>query len=180
MGKSKSKYAVLGMLSVSDKSGYEISQAITKSTAFFWNESDGQIYPILKRLHNDGLVEITKEKPESKRTKKVYRLTDDGHQELIEWLEQEATTFTVRNELLLKLFFGANLPINKNIVQIQKFQEKLEARLELFKDIELQIKSSVSKHQVYLLLSLNYGQRAIETELQWCKYAINLLREKNT
>ena len=44
---NKTKYAVLGMLSFAPKSGYEISQMIKNSTAFFWSESDGQIYPIL-------------------------------------------------------------------------------------------------------------------------------------
>ena len=46
---NRSKYAVLGMLATGPKSGYDIKQTIETSIGHFWNESYGQIYPILKR-----------------------------------------------------------------------------------------------------------------------------------
>ena len=52
---SRTKYAVLGMLNQGPKCGYEIKKELEKSSMFFWNESYGQIYPMLKKLVANGL-----------------------------------------------------------------------------------------------------------------------------
>src|SRR5580658_2289456 len=50
-----SRFAVLGMLSLGEKlSGYDIRKVISESTANFWSESYGNIYPVLKRLLAEG------------------------------------------------------------------------------------------------------------------------------
>src|SRR2546425_13082496 len=48
---------VLGMLSLGKRTGYDIKQLVDVSTRFFWAASYGQIYPELKRLETQGLVE---------------------------------------------------------------------------------------------------------------------------
>ncbi len=45
---NKTKYALLGLLNVCPGSGYDIKKLMEQSTSNFWNESYGQIYPILK------------------------------------------------------------------------------------------------------------------------------------
>ena len=48
---------ILGFLSQHPRSGYEIKRAVDRSTRFFWAASYGQIYPELRRLQEQGLVE---------------------------------------------------------------------------------------------------------------------------
>ena len=48
---------VLGLLASGPRSGYDIKTTVDRSTRFFWAASYGQIYPELRRLENDGLVE---------------------------------------------------------------------------------------------------------------------------
>ena len=50
MKKSKTRFAVLGILSYGPMSGYDIKKFYEQNVAGFWSESYGQIYPILKRL----------------------------------------------------------------------------------------------------------------------------------
>ena len=48
---------ILGLLSLGPRSGYEIKTTVDRSTRFFWAASYGQIYPELRRLERDGLIE---------------------------------------------------------------------------------------------------------------------------
>lgn len=47
---NKTKYAILGMLLNGPSSGYEIKSLMSRSTVYFWRESDSTIYPMLKML----------------------------------------------------------------------------------------------------------------------------------
>src|ERR1051325_176878 len=76
---------ILGLLSYAPMSGYDMKQAVDRSTRFFWAASYGQIYPELKRLEQEGLVE-GKDAPNGGRTRRVYRLTKAGREALAEWL----------------------------------------------------------------------------------------------
>ena len=48
---------VLGLLSLGPRSGYDIKTVVDRSTRFFWAASYGQIYPELRRLEDEGLIE---------------------------------------------------------------------------------------------------------------------------
>src|SRR5438132_1640464 len=50
-------YVILGALRAEPKSGYEIKRLVDKATRFFWAASYGQIYPELRRLRDEGLIE---------------------------------------------------------------------------------------------------------------------------
>ena len=69
----------------------------------FWHESYGHIYPILRRLHRDGLVEKSVEAHDGLPNRHVYSITSDGHAELEEWLRRPVEHTPPRNELLLKV-----------------------------------------------------------------------------
>ena len=99
-------YTVLGMLSIEPMTGYDIRTAIAESTAFFWSESDGQLYPTLSCCVDDGYATVTElETPGQQRTKKLYTITKQGKVLLQEWLKTSVSHTIARNELLLKLFF---------------------------------------------------------------------------
>src|SRR5262245_15633816 len=50
-------YVILGMLKIGRRTGYDIKQMVDFSTRFFWATSYGQIYPELKTLEENGLIE---------------------------------------------------------------------------------------------------------------------------
>ena len=171
---NKTQYAILGMLSFAPKSCYDISQTIAHSTAFFWAESDGQLYPILKKLCAKHLVTVAHEKKSGKHAKKIYSITNEGKKVLTDWLEQSPVTFNYRNEFLLQLFFGRNIPKKKNIEKIKAYQSSLEQQLKLFGSFEDLIHEK-SKDPTYSLLTLAFGQQSVTAEITWCKHAIKTL-----
>ena len=48
---------MLGLLAGGPRSGYDIKSIVDRSTRFFWAASYGQIYPELRRLEAEGLIE---------------------------------------------------------------------------------------------------------------------------
>jgi PadR family transcriptional regulator, regulatory protein AphA len=101
---------ILGMLAMKPRSGYEIKSLVDNSTRYFWAASYGQIYPELRRLAEQGLIEGT-DSPTGGRQRTVYRLTKAGKDALREWHELPPQVFERRDEGLLKLFFaGAVAP----------------------------------------------------------------------
>ncbi len=176
---NKTRYAILGMLSFSPMSGYEIGKAIQNSTNYFWSESDGQLYPILKQLTEEGLVScVESEKSPGKRSKKTYEMTDEGQAALVDWLRQPPVTFTVRNEFLLQLFFGHGLSWQENRDKIKGLKVRLSEELAIYDSIEQRIKEK-SKHPTYLLMSLAYGQYSTKAEIAWCEDMLKQLEQKH-
>src|SRR5215218_594672 len=82
---SPTSRAILGVLGLGPRSGYEIKSLVDGSTRFFWAASYGQIYPELRRLAEAGLVEGTAD-PQGGRRRTVFRLTDAGASALRDWL----------------------------------------------------------------------------------------------
>ena len=174
MRETKSKYSILGMLSISPMSGYDIKKQIQESISNFWTESYGQIYPILKSLVTEKLVTKTVEKGAGKPDRHVYALTERGRKELQRWLSEGVTPKVERNELLLKLFFGEEVTFDTNIRHIKQYRELQQGLLERYEAIEAEIKAKYKDNPnlPYWLLTVRYGQHVSRALLDWCDEAL--------
>ena len=175
---NKSKYAVLGALSVCPGSGYDIKKLMEQSTSNFWNESYGQIYPILKQLIEEGLATSQTEKQEGKPERYVYTLTGRGTEELQRWLSEPVEYVVERNELLLKLYFGARVPVEKNIEHVRTFQQLQAQLLRKYENIELYLQAGRASNPdlLYPLLTLRYGIHRCQALLAWCEETLATLQ----
>src|SRR6478672_9298852 len=109
---------ILGLLSYAPMSGYDMKAAVDRSTRFFWAASYGQIYPELRRLEREGLIE-GEDVPNGGRTRRVYRLTKSGREALREWLLGSTTGIELRDESLLRLFFAQALPHEQALLLLE-------------------------------------------------------------
>src|SRR4029450_464675 len=134
-----SRHAILGVLSLCPMSGYDVKKLIERSIAHFWNESYGQIYPILNRLAAEGFAERRREKQRGKPDRHVYSLTDKGRAELRRWLAVPARHEPVRSQPLVKLFPGVAGPVTDSIAQIEHYQARQKELLETYRGIERQL-----------------------------------------
>jgi PadR family transcriptional regulator, regulatory protein AphA len=180
---NKSRYALLGILSICPGSGYDIKKFMEQSTGNFWHESYGQIYPILKQLVEEGLATSHTEKQEGKPERYVYTLTDKGLQALQAWLTEPIDYVVERNELLLKLFFGQQASVADNIEHVQQFRVLQGQLLRKYRDIEahLQADCADDSDQCYSLMTVRYGIHRCQALLTWCDETIatlNTLAEK--
>ncbi|MDQ2887436.1 MAG: PadR family transcriptional regulator [Chloroflexota bacterium] len=174
---NKSKYAVMGVLSICPGSGYDIKKFMEYSTSNFWSESYGQIYPILKQLVEEGLAASHAEKQEGKPEKYIYTLTEQGKEELRDWLSEPVASAVERNELLLKLFFGAHISLEKNKEHVHAFQELQSHLLEKYKGIERELLAEVQNDATlsYPLMTVRYGIYRCRALLAWCDETLGTL-----
>jgi DNA-binding PadR family transcriptional regulator len=170
---------LLGLLSVESMSGYDLGQTIRTSVGFFWNESYGQIYPNLKRLAAEGCVTAKKERQKGKPDKRIYSITEKGRERLAAWLEVEPQPEIARNELLLKLFFGAQILPEISIANVERMMKRERAFLREFRRIEQEElpKSQQYPDAPYWKMAARYGQLELEAHQRWCEETLDELRK---
>ncbi len=102
-------YIVLGLLSmfVGEATPYDLKRMASVSVGQFWTLPHSQLYSEPARLARAGY--LTENQEQDGRRRKLYSLTDTGHQALGEWLHVfTPEPYVLRDPALLKLFFGAN------------------------------------------------------------------------
>jgi PadR family transcriptional regulator AphA len=159
---------ILGMLKLGLRTGYDIKKAIDTSTRFFWGASFGQIYPELHRLREAGLVEA-KDEPRGKLRRTEYSLTPAGERALREWLtDTERAIFEVRDEGLLRLFFGDVLEKEEVLANLRAQRDFFDMVLQRFREIEVLARTGFAEEsQLYPLLALQYGLGYLEWSRNW-------------
>jgi PadR family transcriptional regulator PadR len=77
---------LLALLAEEPAHGYELVRRL--EVAGFGAVSYGTVYPLITRLHRQGLLANDTEPSPSGPPRKIYRLTGPGHQRLVAWREQ--------------------------------------------------------------------------------------------
>lgn len=146
------KYAILGLLDQGPKTGYEIKVYFRDTIKNFWNVSDGQLYPTLKNLVEEGLIAKREEKEEGGGTRQVYQITDWGKKAFLEWLRTpERSIPELKEPFLLKLLFFDRLEEDEALRQIDIQIRLTEDAIEEFKEIRNQYQKGVTGYQRTLL-----------------------------
>ena len=158
---------ILGMLKLGVATGYDIKKVIDFSTRFFWTASYGQIYPELKRLRKAGLVRA-EQAPRGKVKRTVYSLTPKGEEALHAWLtDSQDVLFEIRDESLLRLFFGDLLSRDDVITNLRTQEQIFELVLQRFREIEVGAREGVAEGRVYPYVALRYGLDFITFARDW-------------
>lgn len=175
----KIDYAILGLLSHEDLTGYEIKKRMDTSLKYFWGASYGSIYPALSDLVHRGLAD-KRNSAENKRNKIIYSITEKGRNYLKEWLQIPAKRDELRYETLLKLFFGNEAGVLQAISHIEAFQEKIEKELPYLLGAAETLRENmdVDNTHRYYLLTVEFGIKAYRAYLEWCEEAKGILGEE--
>jgi DNA-binding PadR family transcriptional regulator len=174
---NRTHFAILGFLTLGPMSGYDIKKLVEESTENFWSESFGQIYPALRRLTEEGLIEKDEAPSEGGRPRHVYSINDRGRQALAAWLREPTEPPPVRIELLLKLFFGARCDRATNRQQIFAYREQMVRDLERYRSITARLhrERAEAADLPYWLLTLRFGERDRAAHIAWCDEALAVL-----
>ena len=156
---------VLGLLSFRPRSGYDIKTVVDRSTRFFWAASYGQIYPELKRLEQEGLIE-GEDASNGARGRRVYKITEAGRQTLDEWLLDPTFTVELRDESLLRLFFADNLEREQALGLLEARRHGHEHILEMLHAIA---NLPGGKDPDFVDLVLRWGIDFNEWGARWCQ-----------
>lgn len=172
-------YAILGLLTHKDMSGYDIKKTIDMTISYYWDVGYGQIYPTLKTLEKDGLVTKSVKTNGKGPNRIVYSITEAGKEKLTGWLSNPAGKEYVKYEILLKICFGNLLPFDENIKKISEFQDKSKKNLEMmnmFKENLDKVMEEDEAHHYYYLTVL-FGLHTYKAYVNWADEAMEILKK---
>lgn len=166
-----SRFALLGLLSLGGKrSGYDLKKATASSTAHFWSESYGNIYPRLRELVDEGLIRPhTPQTAGTGRRKQLYSITAKGRQALAAWLSEPVMPRHEDNELLLKLFFGSRMSTKAAAELVRHSRTHHEQLLQQFDIFTQSILNGplTEEEKTYLQMTVEYGRVVSEAVVSW-------------
>lgn len=138
---NKTRYALLGMLTYSSMSGYDMKKMSDHSIGHFWNENFGNIYPVLKKLRDAGLVTMERQEQADAPTRKVYTITEAGRMEFDSWLRRTPEPVKLREESLLQLFFGQWIGAEAMIAKLRDEEARYAAVVEELEGVRQHMES---------------------------------------
>ncbi|WP_331744430.1 PadR family transcriptional regulator (plasmid) [Streptomyces sp. NBC_01136] len=97
------EHAILVSLLERPGSGYELARRFERSIGYFWTATHQQIYRVLKRMDNDGWVDVRDVPQQGRPDKKEYSVTDVGRAALSSWLHDPIEPESVRHDLAVKI-----------------------------------------------------------------------------
>jgi len=154
-------YVVLGMLSYSDATSYDLKQWIANTIGNFWAFAHSQLYDEPARLVADGLV--SEEVEEGGRRRRTYSILPAGREALRDWLSATTDEQTeVRDLGLLKLFF-VNFATRKDLLQLARDRrESHRLRADQYEDQRADIVDYADRWQIKTIeLGIRY-ERSVE------------------
>jgi DNA-binding PadR family transcriptional regulator len=193
--KSKTPYAILGLLSWQPMSGYDIKKLVDMGLQHFWSESYGQLYPTLDKLVANGLATRSEETSAGGRRRRVYSITAAGRRTFTDWLREPTDVTRVRSEPQLKFFLSGRLAEEEGIRLVEEYRQQLRESQREYAASEKVLRQAVrqdtlpnelagltgpgdANQPLVLLLSLRHGLLTTEARLAWCEEALRALRSR--
>lgn len=150
---------ILGLVASGPRTGYDVKRICDSSTRFFWGASYGQIYPELRRLEREGLIESSEE-PRGRVRRRVYRITPAGERAVRAWLLDTETAFEIRDEGLLRLFFSDLLRPEDVLALVRRRRTWFELTAVYFREIGEELDAQDDE-------VLRYGIELMEWNATW-------------
>ena len=122
----KGRDVILGILRNKPRTGYEINDILQNQISYFYDGTYGMIYPTLKKLEKEGKVKRETVIQEDKPNKNIFSITDEGKEELKEYLESNKIEEVFKSDFLMKLFFGDDYLSKQKVIELIKNEIKVK------------------------------------------------------
>lgn len=169
------------MLTIEPMSGYDMKKFSEQSLAHFWHESYGNLYPRLKRLEAEGSIRGQREARAHAPDAIVYSITDSGRERFQAWLDDDPEPERIRNELLLKVFFGAQSSLATCREHLRRERAQQQRTLDRYDAIgELTATGEDRPDAPFWAMSLRRGVLLTRARIEWCDESIALIDSLDT
>jgi DNA-binding PadR family transcriptional regulator len=172
-------YALLGLIHQKPSSGYDLRKIFTDTPMAGYSDSPGAIYPAIRRLEEQGLVQGSIVAGAGLRRRKVLSITPAGLAKLTQWLTGPIRQDDVGNhlnELMLRFAFldgAAGEPATLRF--LEAFEAELQRYLPTLRNF---LSNHAEKLGVSGRLALECGILGYEAQLQWASRAITVYKNR--
>jgi len=102
------RYALLAILRVGPLSGYDLQKQFSQSVGHVWHAPDSQIYPELRKMQADGLIEGEEQVRGQRGMRRLYHVTEAGDHAYKEWMATPLDYQRVRDPAHLRAAYLEN------------------------------------------------------------------------
>lgn len=179
-------HILLGLLS-QPMSGYDMQKECEASLSFFWSMKLSQVYPALKKLEEEGFVRSALVDPGKGPARRVYRRTEQGKEELADWLTSGPRVELERRHYLAQAFFlDAAGGADKALAFFRDLHEIMCARRDRLNEVEREwaqeqgaaFPDHLPEDQFYRHLVFDVGQKIAGLYVDWCARCIKRLEAR--
>lgn len=165
----------LGILWFGDATGYEINKLAAQGRfSHFIEASYGSIYPALKRLADEGLVNRREVAQPGKPTRKVYSITEAGREELLRALSGGAQPDIFKSEFLFLCLYCEALDEAHIEAALRRQRDQLQESLERLKGAHEKCDHPPSR------FAIGYGIALHEAALAYLRHNAHRLETRRT
>jgi PadR family transcriptional regulator AphA len=172
------RHALLGLLADTEQTGYELTKRFDEMLSrFAWNAGHSQIYPELKRMTADGLIEVV---GEGARNSKRYGVTPAGRDELRRWMFSPLSESVVRNEFVLRLFLLSSLDLPDTRALAERMATSSDEQATGLAGVIKTIEDHTPPGQPpgYARFAAEFGRRWFELQRDWARWVLEQLDQQ--
>ncbi|MGH2653040.1 MAG: PadR family transcriptional regulator [Actinomycetota bacterium] len=170
-------YAILGMLTFGEMSGYSLAKVVEHSVGYFWSPARSQIYSELRRLVSLGYAREREIAQQDRPDKRLYRITPRGERALRLWVQSpDVEPETFKSPFLLKVFFGGLAGRETLLAQVKESRRQAQETLRDLRVLEGQIKDQEELFYPYLTLKSGLAHHA--ATVRWADEVIKELEAR--
>ena len=173
------EFSLLGIVGLGEKSAYDIRQLFQDTPMMQFSSSPGSIYPALKRLEGQGLLDSYQAPGRRGAAKRMYKLKQAGEERLESWLRKPPTLAEVASDarvLFLKFSFMEPRVDQREVLA---FLDQLEPLLEQYRD-ELDSFAQTFREMgaLHAELGIEHGLMSFDTHVRWVRKARSRLSQR--
>ena len=174
------KHGILGLINYHEATGYEVMEMFRDSLNYFWRAHTSQIYRELQSLEKNKWVDGETIEQTGKPDKKVYHITEEGKEELKQWL-RDMSLKPANSALLCKTFFLGELPPEETLPFFENFKACCEQSIETLGRVPEVITNyenmlDAKEKGLYWRFTVDYGLRNAKANKEWCEYCIGEIK----
>ncbi|MBD2038570.1 PadR family transcriptional regulator [Leptolyngbya sp. FACHB-321] len=166
------KHTILAFLSRHPLSGYDVAKEFAEGFgSCFWKASQQQVYAELTKLEQQGSVSYEAIPQAGRLDKKIYSITEQGQQELLNWLTQPCEPSAIREDLGVMGLAGHL--VSPQVV-IREIERRRQLHLKMVEHVK-KLDEHFAKHldslelkDIYMHLIIRRGIRYQEEWVAWC------------
>jgi len=156
------RHTLLALLSEGPKYGRQLREESGARTGEVWPLNVGQVYPALRRLERDGLVES--DDAEAAGPHKKFRITDDGVAELMAWLRTPPDLASApHDQMAAKVLAALRVPGTDAHEVIQVHRRSLMESMQRW----TRIKRGQTDHDLALRLRIDAELFRLDSVIRW-------------
>ena len=174
-------YAILGFLSYSSLSGYDLKKVFDASVRHFWPADQSQIYRTLARLAEKGLAEQEVYRGVDRPDRKEYHITPAGREALRAWLLSPLLSQDVRIAALIQVFFAGQLTDEQVLALFERLAAEARAALAAYDRLPPPAAADDAamgppRERFFWQLTLDYGLASARLDVEWLEGVIARLK----